>query len=85
MQHVGPTSSNIVVPNMLGPFEHHVGYCCIMLDDVGSSLILFKLFIQHRPTFDEKLVQHHRFHGDLHLKHSKCVDWTVFCSMRNYF
>ena len=45
-----PTSSNIVVSNMLGPFEHHVGYCCIMLDDVGSSLILFKLFIQHRPT-----------------------------------
>ncbi len=40
--------------------------CCIMLDDVGSSLILFKLFIQHRPTFDEKLVQRHRFHGDLH-------------------
>ncbi len=40
MQHVGPTSSNIVVSNMLGPFEHHVGYCCIMLDDVGSSLIL---------------------------------------------
>ncbi len=66
MQHVGPTSSNIVVSNMLGPFEHHVGYCCIMLDDVGSSLILFKLFIQHRPTFDEKLVQRHRFHGDLH-------------------
>ncbi len=57
MQHVGPTSF---------PFEHHVGYCCIMLDDVGSSLILFKLFIQHRPTFDEKLVQRHRFHGDLH-------------------
>ncbi len=51
---------------MLGPFEHHVGYCCIMLDDVGSSLILFKLFIQHRPTFDEKLVQRHRFHGGLH-------------------
>ncbi len=47
MQHVGPTSSNIVVSNMLGPFEHHVGYCCIMLYDVGSSLILFKLFIQH--------------------------------------
>ena len=47
MQHVGPTSSNIVVSNMLGPFEHHVGYCCIMLDDVGSSLILFKLFVQH--------------------------------------
>jgi hypothetical protein len=22
---------------------HHVGYCCIMLDVVGSSLILFKL------------------------------------------
>ncbi len=53
MQHVGPTSSNIVVSDMLGPFEHHVGYCCIMLDDVGSSLILFKLFIQHRPIFDE--------------------------------
>ena len=66
LQHVGPTSSNIVVSNMLGPFEHHVGYCCFMLDDVGSSLILFKLFIQHRPTFDEKLVQSHRFHGDLH-------------------
>ena len=61
MQHVGPTSSNIVVSNMLGPFEHHVGYCCIMLD-VGSSLILFKLFIQHRPTFGEKSVQRHRFH-----------------------
>ncbi len=66
MQHVGPTLSNIVVSNMLGPFEHHVGYCCIMLHDVGSSLILFKLFIQHRPTFDEKLVQRRRFHGDLH-------------------
>ncbi len=57
---------------MLGPFEHHVGYCCIMLDDVGSSLILLiqlfiiQLFIQHRPTFDEKLVQRHRFHGGLH-------------------
>ena len=66
MQHVGPTSSNIVVSNVLGPFEHHVGYCCIMLDDVGSSLILFKLFIQHRPTFEENLVQRHRFHGGLH-------------------
>ena len=66
MQHVGPTPSNIVVSNMLGPFEHHVGYCCVMLDDVGSSLILFKLFIQHRPTFEENLVQRHRFHGGLH-------------------
>ncbi len=56
---------------MLDPFEHHVGYCCIMLDDVGSSLILFKLFIQHPPTFEENLVQHHCFHGGLHLKHSK--------------
>jgi hypothetical protein len=53
MQHIAPTSSNIVVSNMLGPFEHHVGYCCIMLGDVGSSLILFKLFIQYRPTFGE--------------------------------
>jgi hypothetical protein len=66
MQHVGATLSSIVVSNMLGLFEHHVGYCCIILDGVGSSLILFKLFIQHRPTFDEKLVQRHRFHGDLH-------------------
>ena len=51
---------------MLGPFEHHVGYCCIMLDDVGSSLILFKFFIQHRPAFEENLAQHHRFHVGLH-------------------
>ncbi len=29
MEHVGPTSSNIVVSNMLGPFEHHVGYCIV--------------------------------------------------------
>ncbi len=55
MQHVGPTSSNIVVPNMLGSFEHHVGYCCIMLDDVGPSL--------HN---NEKLVKHYRSHGNLH-------------------
>ncbi len=81
MQHVGPTSSNIVVSNMLGPFEHHVGYCCIMLDDVGSSLILFKLFIQHRPTFDEKLVQRHRCHGDLHLQSNRMLCSPEYCNI----
>ena len=44
------------------------------MDYVGSSLIFFKLFIEHRPTFDEKLVQCHRFHGDLHSKTFKMAE-----------
>ena len=37
-------------------------------------MILFKLFIEHRPTIDEKLVQCHRFHGDLHSKTFKMAE-----------
>ncbi len=49
-QHVGPTSSNVVGCNMLASFEHYVGWCWIMLEDVSLSLNLLKIFVQHRAT-----------------------------------
>ena len=48
IKHVGQTFSNIVGCNML---EHHNQTYWIVLDGVGWSLTLFKLFIKHCPTF----------------------------------
>ena len=51
IQHVDATSSNIVESNMLHSFGHHVGRCCMLLDDVERSLITIKHRLQHHPTF----------------------------------
>ena len=42
---------NIVGPNMLRAFEHHVVCCCDLLEVVGWSLKLVKLQSQQVPTF----------------------------------
>ena len=42
---------NIVGPNMLRAFAHHVACCCYLLEVVGWSLKLVKLQSQQVPTF----------------------------------
>ena len=53
-QHCWPTRRNIVGPNMLRAFAHHVVCCCDLLEVVGWSLKLVKL----HPTTSNKSQQH---------------------------
>ena len=70
MKRVGQTLSSIVGCNTFDLFEQHNQTCWIVLDGVGRSdvkwsLTLFKLFIQHHPTFPFawSKVRHNFVHG----------------------
>ena len=58
-QHCWPTRRNIVEPNMLRAFAHHVVCCCDLLEVVGWSLTTFKL----HPTSCNKSQQHATTHN----------------------
>ena len=53
-QHCWPTRRNIVGPNMLRAFAHHVVCCCVLLRLVGSCWMKFDQF----QTSSNKSQQH---------------------------
>ena len=49
-QHCWPTRRNIVGPNMLRAFAHHVVCCCVLLRLVGSCWMKFETGQTSEPT-----------------------------------
>ena len=49
-QHCWPTRRNIVGPNMLRAFAHHVVCCCVLMRLVGSCWMKFETGQTSEPT-----------------------------------